>query len=252
MLAKKTYTGPALALALLMAAPLATNAATVISGAYIASGGAGTGESLAGDRFRAFNTSTSQEENYLGVPSLGTGANRVARNIAWSSGTTEQSFDFTFQYDKVNDKLVSTIAGGSLEYTGWSSKLAGAGKTKGAADLNAFQISVGDRSLTASVRLTDLVLDGVSLGNFTGSDTSYLDWLVVGPDLNLTDGFVLTGKLLLQGTTWPSNPETSVVNLSAGWDARGFAPARLPEPGSMALVGLALLGLGATRRRKPL
>jgi hypothetical protein len=228
---------------------LPTNAATITLGAYIGSGGVGTGQSLAGDRFRSFQP-TGGDENYLGIPSLGTAANRVARGLNWMTDANNPltSFDFTFQYDHTNDKLVSTIFGGSLEYTGWSTKLAGAGKTKGAADLNAFQISVGDRDANSDVYLTDLVLDGIALGNF-GTQGVFADWLVTGSDMNLTDGFTLTGTLWLQGA-FSSSQENSVVNLTAGWDSRGVPPAQVPEPGSLSLAALGLLGLVATRRRK--
>ena len=216
---------------------------SVTAGQFIGSGGAG-GQSLAGNRFRSFQP-TVGDENYLGIPSLGTAANRVAQQLNWMNPDNSlQSFYFTFQYDQANDKLVSTIFGGTIEYTDWSIKLAArADKTKGAADLNAFQISIGDRDTSSKVYLTDLVLDGINLGNFTGSDTSYLDWLVTGSDMNLTDGFTLTGKLWLEGPfSGSTNPETSVVNLTAGWDSRGVAPATaVPLPAS-AWCGLALMG----------
>ena len=234
------------------ATALTANAADITSGAFIGSSGAGTGQSLAGDRFRSFQP-TGGNENYLGIPSLGTAGNRVERGLNWMTDVNNPlaSFDFTFQYDQTNDKLVSTIFNGSLEYTGWSTKLAGAGKTKGAADLNAFQVTVKQGDIGSFVYLTDMVLDGIALGNFYGVDGLNKDWLVTGSDMNLTDGFTLTGKLWLQGP-FSSTQENSAVNLTAGWDSRGVVPAApVPEPETyaMMLAGLGLLGV-MTRRRK--
>lgn len=239
----------ALFLAALGASALTASAITITSGQYIGSGGAGTGQSLAGDRFRSFQP-TGANENYLGVPSLGTAANRVEQGLAWMTDPSHPltSFDFTFQYDQANDKLVSTIFGGTINWNNWSTSLASRGKAKGAADLNAFQISIGDRDTSSKVYLTGLVLDGITLGTFNGSDTSYLDWLVTGSDMNLTDGFTLTGKLWLEGP-FTSSQENSVVNLTAGWDARGVPPA-VPDGGAtMALFGGVLTGLAALRRK---
>lgn len=250
MHAIKTVAAAVATLAFSIGISLPANAATITSGAFIGSGGPGTGQSLAGDRFRSFQP-TGAEENYLGIPSLGTAANRVTQQLNWmtSANNPLTSFDFTFQYDQTNDKLVSTIFGGSLEYTGWSTKLAGAGKTKGAADLNAFQISIGNRDAGSDVSLSNLVLDGIALGNFSTSNPSFADWLVTGSDMNLTDGFTLTGKLSLQGA-FSGSQELSVVNLTAGWDNRGVPPAQVPEPGSLALAAMGLLGLVGARRRK--
>lgn len=248
---KKILVTHAVAMLMIGATALTANAVTITSDQYIGSGGAGTGQSLAGDRFRSFQP-TGGDENYLGVPSLGTAGNRVARQLNWMTSATNPltSFDFTFQYDQANDKLVSTIFGGSLEYAGWSTKLAGLGKTKGAADLNAFQISIGNRDTNSSVYLTDMVLDGIALGAFSGPNPSYLNWLVTGSDMNLTDGFTMTGKLWLEGP-FSGSAETSVVNLTAGWDSRGVSPAApVPEPSTVALLGLGLAGLGIAARRK--
>ncbi|GGW49882.1 hypothetical protein GCM10008111_02100 [Alishewanella tabrizica] len=249
----KKITMTAFALSFTMCLVPQANAAIItpiITPGTFIGGNGNAGESLASTRYRAFFTSAAQQENFLGIPSLGTAANRVGQDINWGNLTTETFFDFSFQYDKTNDMLISILGNNVLQYTDWSTKLAAnTNKTKTASDLNAFQISIGDRSTTSSVRLKSLVLDGISLGDFTGSDT-YLDWLVTGPDLNLTDGFILSGQLGLQGTTWPTNPETSVVNLTAGWDARGFSPAQVPAPGAFGLFALGLFGLFATRRFK--
>ena len=236
-------------LAVLGASALTASAVTITSGSYIGSGGAGTGQSLAGDRFRSFQP-TGADENYLGVPNLGTAGNRVARQLNWMTDANNPltSFDFTFQYDQANDKLVSTIFGGSLEYTGWSTKLAGLGKTKGAADLNAFQFSVKQGDIGSLVYLTDVVLDGTALGSFLGVDGVTKDWLVTGSDMNLTDGFTLTGKLWLKGP-FSSSQENSAVNLAAGWDSRGVRPS-VPDGGTtLVLLGGALTGLAALRRK---
>lgn len=226
----------------------------VTPGAYIGQGVAGNGESLAGDRFRSFQP-TGGDENYLGVPSLGTAANRVAQQINWMTDANNPltSFAFTFQYDQTNDKLVSTIAGGTIAWNDWSTTLASRGKTKGAADLNAFQITVKQGDIGSVVYLTDMVLDGISLGSFYGVDGLNKDWLVTGSDMNLTDGFTLTGKLWLQGP-FSTSQENSAVHLAAGWDVRGVPPQVIPEPASLVvwpvLGGIVAVGAWYRKRRK--
>lgn len=154
------------------------------------------------------------------------------------------SFDFTFQYDQANNKLVSTILGGTLTYNNWSTQLVTLGKTKGAADLNAFQVTVKQGDVGSKVYLTDMVLDGNALGSFYGVDTLNKDWLVTGSSMNLTDGFTLTGTLWLEGP-FSGSQENSAVNLTAGWDSR----ATVPEPTSIVLLATMLLGVGISCRR---
>jgi len=242
-----------LVVAMLMvgASVLTASAITITSNAYIGSGGSGTGESLAGDRFRSFQP-TGADENYLGIPSLGTAANRVAQQLNWMTAANNPlaSFDFTFQYDQAQNSLISTIFGTTITWNNWSGSLASRGKTKDADDLNAFQITVKQGDIGSLVYLTDMTLDGISLGSFYGVNGVNKDWLVTGSDMDLTDGFNLTGKLWLQGA-FSSSQENSAVNLAAGWDARGVTPtAATPEPASMLLMGVGAAGIAFMRRRK--
>lgn len=228
---------------------VSAHAVTITSGAFIGSGGAGTGQGLAGDRFRSFQP-TGGSENFLGVPDLGTAGNRSEQNLAWMTDLANPltSFGFTFQYDQANDRLSSTIFGGTITWANWSSSLASRGKTKGAADLNAFQISVTLRDASSNVYLTDLVLDGISLGGLNGSSGTTVNELITGSDMNLTDGFTLTGKLWLQGA-FSTSQEASAVNLTAGWDSRGSAPS-VPDGGfTLVLLGGAVTGAALLRRK---
>jgi len=164
-------------------------------------------------RFRSF-ANTGGEEIYVGVPDLGAPQPRVVRNMTWVAGTNT----ITIVYDQALASLTATVVNSngtfSLANTNLVADLAAKGKTHTLADLNIMQITVASRDTGTSAALQNVVLDGASLGSFSGPTPSLLDWMVNGAQLS--DGFTLTGNLVLNGT-FSGSQENSRVEIKAGY-----------------------------------
>lgn len=91
---------------------------------------------------------------------------------------------------------------------------------------------------TESLELTDIFLNGVSLGALSGDeDANYL-----GVSM---DEFI-SGSLSFNFTADPGSGSDPGLQVKFG----SLPPTAVPEPGTLVLFSLGLLGLGAARRRK--
>lgn len=190
------------------------------------------GQDVFGVRYRSFKP-TGAEEIYLGVPDLGTPSNRVAQQVDWGAGPS--AFNFSFQYDPVNDKLVSTVGGNApLEYT-FTPDL----------DIGTLQLTVSDRDANGEVWMTNLMVNGelAGTGTFLFNDEGFKDWMLT--DLNPAVGLNVTGTINRTGS-FGNSQEKSKIEIRA----RERATA-VPDTGAgAALLGAAFMALMTVRQRR--
>ena len=205
--------------------------------ATVQSGYSTTATQYGQTRLREFGNHNDREV-YLGVPSLGSGSNRVELDLAWNS--TSQ---LTFSYDATGDKLITSLDLGNngsidqqLVYGNWSSEaLSITGDDPTLLPMNYLQIDIAAREAGATIALSDVLLDGHALGTFTGSN-GWHNWNVTGIDLS--DGFEFSGLLTLSGVT-SGSAEKNKVQIGFGHDPHAAVP--VPEPAT--LIALGLFGL---------
>jgi hypothetical protein len=150
------------------------------------------------------------------------------------------TYDFTLNYSSTTGLATFLVSG-----TGFTSTLL----TTPDYDIDAYGftgVRLGLQSRQAStLTISDLVLNGSSiLGSYTGTTTYTTNSLYSGSVLGLID---LRGKFVMTGDS-TNNGEATKFDLYL--DGLTKVPTSVPEPGSLALTALGLLGLGAIRRRK--
>lgn len=180
---------------------LGLNADAVVT-ATVSSGSNPHATLTGGVRYKSFN-SGSDREIYLGIPDLGVGSNRVEKDAVWQS-----SNHILFTYDPIaGNETTSVNTGGTIYNLTYP-----AAGTLDLGNLNYVQIDVVNRAAGTTVNFTNVILNGVPLGNFIG--VGWSTWMVTGMDL--TTGFTIEGDIVLSGTQ-PGSSELNKVEIKVGY-----------------------------------
>jgi hypothetical protein len=174
----------------------------------VRSGLAGFSSTSLALKYRAFRTTTAKElffgfDPLATLSTSGTYTSRLDQDITWSTSQT-----VTVTYNPVTDELRSTVVVGATTYTKTYTKVSITAplfaSSGGVGDLDAMELSMAARDALTSVRLTGVVIDGQSVGDFEMVNSlvpgvvNTKTWTIT--NLNFADGFTLQATLALSGT----------------------------------------------------